>query len=129
MIQQCPTETPALTPAGRASLQREIQTLHRERLPALTAQRATAHEDPAVRNEDAGLLELLPEHSRLDRRATEIERLLAVAREIVPPTDGVVALGSHDERTVPVRWRRRMLVRMSGRLNGAASAAPQRTAA
>ena len=97
MIRQCPTERPALTPAGRASLQRELQTLRGERLPALTARLAEAHEDPAVRNEDAGLLEFLQEHSRLECRATEIERLLAVAREIVPPTDGVVALGSRVE--------------------------------
>jgi transcription elongation factor GreA len=97
MIQPCPTATPALTPAGRASLQREIQTLRRERLPALTAQLAEAQEDPAVRDEDAALLELQPEHSRLERPATEIERLRAVAREIVPVTDGVVALGSRVE--------------------------------
>ena len=97
MRQQCAPETPTLTPAGRASLQRELQTLRGERLPALTAQLAEAHEDPAVRNEDAGLLALLHEHSRLECRATEIERLLAVARELVSPTDGVAALGSRVE--------------------------------
>ena len=75
MIQQYATETPALTPAGRTSLHRELQTLRGENLPAVTAQLAEAREDPAARNEDAGLLALLQEHSRLDRRATEIERL------------------------------------------------------
>ena len=97
MIQQCLTEMPALTPAGRASLQQELQTLRGARLPALTAQLAEAREDPAVLSEDTGLLGLLEEHSRLERRAMEIERLLAVARELVPPAEGVVALGSRVE--------------------------------
>src|SRR5579884_2435524 len=89
-----PRETLALTPAGRARLEQERALLRRERLPALTVRLAEAREDSATRDEDAGLLELLEEHSRLEQRSRELDRLLATAREVAAPTDGVVALGS-----------------------------------
>ncbi|SRR5579875_2600338 len=92
-----PRETLALTPAGRAQLEQEHALLRYERLPALTARLAEAREDSATRDEDAGLLELLEEHSRAEQRARELDRLLAAAHEIAPPADGVVALGSHVE--------------------------------
>lgn len=87
----------ALTPEGRADLEMELQLLRNERLPALAARLADAREDPATRDEDAGLLELQEEQRRLERRATELERLLASAREIAPTTGGVVSLGSRVE--------------------------------
>ncbi len=79
------TEVIALTPAGRAGLEQEFLLLCGERLPALTVRLREAREDTATRDEDAGLHELLKEHHRLERRALEIERLLAVAAEVVPP--------------------------------------------
>ena len=91
------TDTIALTPAGRADLEHELHQLNDERLPALAARLADAREDPATRDEDAGLLELQEEQRRLERRATELERLLASAREIAPVTGGVIALGSRVE--------------------------------
>ena len=87
-------DTVALTPEGRADLEAELRLLRNERLPALAARLADAREDPATRDEDAGLLELQEEQRRLERRATELERLLASAREIAPSSGGVVALGS-----------------------------------
>jgi transcription elongation factor GreA len=87
----------ALTPEGRADLERELNQLRNERLPALAARLADAREDPATRDEDAGLLELQEEQRRLERRATELERLLASAREIAPVAGGVVGLGSRVE--------------------------------
>ena len=84
----------ALTPEGRAGLENELHLLRNERLPALAARLADAREDPATRDEDAGLLELQEEQRRLERRATELERLLASAREISPTAGDVVALGS-----------------------------------
>jgi transcription elongation factor GreA len=91
------TDTIALTPAGRADLEAELRLLRDERLPALAARLSDAREDPATRDEDAGLLELQEEQRRLERRSTELERLLAAAREIAPSADGVIALGSHVE--------------------------------
>jgi len=91
------TDTIALTPAGRADLEHELRQLNDERLPALAARLADAREDPATRDEDAGLLELQEEQRRLERRATELERLLASAREISPVAGGVIALGSRVE--------------------------------
>lgn len=91
------TDVIALTPEGRAGLENELNTLRTERLPALAARLADAREDPATRDEDAGLLELQEEQRRLERRATELERLLASAREIAPTTGGVVSLGSRVE--------------------------------
>src|SRR5690348_13387966 len=90
-------DTVALTPEGRADLENELNTLRNDRLPALAARLADAREDPATRDEDAGLLELQEEQRRLERRATELERLLASAREIAPTSGGVVALGSRVE--------------------------------
>ena len=90
-------DTIALTPEGRAGLENELHVLRNERLPALAARLADAREDPATRDEDAGLLELQEEQRRLERRATELERLLASAREIVPTTGDLVALGSRVE--------------------------------
>lgn len=87
----------ALTPEGRAGLENELNTLRNERLPGLAARLADAREDPATRDEDAGLLELQEEQRRLERRATELERLLASAREIAPTAGGVVSLGSRVE--------------------------------
>jgi transcription elongation factor GreA len=87
-------ETPVLTSAGRATLQQELERLCTERLPALSAQLAEAHEDAAARDEDAGLLELQVEMHRLERSAMELERLLATAQVITPLDGGVVALGS-----------------------------------
>lgn len=97
MIAQTSRETIALTPAGRTHLEQELELLRRDRLPALVERLAEARDDGAVRYEDAGLLELLEEHSRAERRARELERLLAAAREIAPPGDGVVGLGSRVE--------------------------------
>lgn len=91
------TDTIALTPQGRTDLENELHLLRNERLPALAARLADAREDPATRDEDAGLLELQEEQRRLERRATELERLLASAREIAPTIGGVVALGSRVE--------------------------------
>ncbi len=91
------TEVIALTPAGRAGLEQEFLLLCGERLPALTARLREAREDTAMRDEDAGLHELLEEHHRLERCALEIERLLAVAAEVVPPGDGLAGLGSRVE--------------------------------
>jgi transcription elongation factor GreA len=88
------TDNIALTPEGRADLENELRVLRNERLPALAARLADAREDPATRDEDAGLLELQEEQRRLERRATELERLLASAREIAPPAGGIVALCS-----------------------------------
>jgi transcription elongation factor GreA len=87
----------ALTPQGRADLENELQRLRNETLPALAARLADAREDPATRDEDAGLLELQEEQRRLERRATELERVLASAREIAPTAGGVVGLGSRVE--------------------------------
>lgn len=91
------TDIVALTPEGRAGLENELSMLRNERLPALAARLADAREDPATRDEDAGLLELQEEQRRLERRATELERLLASAREIAPTKGGVVSLGSRVE--------------------------------
>ncbi len=91
------TDTVALTPEGRADLEAELLRLRNERLPALAARLADAREDPATRDEDAGLLELQEEQRRLERRSTELERLLAAAREIAPSANGVIALGSRVE--------------------------------
>jgi transcription elongation factor GreA len=88
---QTPIETIALTPAGRAALEQELQRLRTEHVPALTRRLAEARE------EDAGLLELQEEMQRAERRALELERLLAVAREIAPSTTGAAALGSRVE--------------------------------
>lgn len=87
----------ALTPQGRADLERELETLRSERLPALAARLADAREDPATRDEDAGLLELQEEQGRLEWRATELERLLSTAREITPSPGGKIGLGSRVE--------------------------------
>lgn len=89
--------TIALTPEGRAGLENELHQLRNETLPALAARLADAREDPATRDEDAGLLELQEEQRRLERRATELERVLASAREIAPMAGGIVGLGSRVE--------------------------------
>lgn len=89
--------TIALTPEGRAGLENELRQLRNETLPALAARLADAREDPATRDEDAGLLELQEEQRRLERRATELERVLASAREIAPTLGGIVGLGSRVE--------------------------------
>ncbi len=94
---QTPIETIALTPAGRTALEQELQRLRTEHVPALTRRLAEAREDSATREEDAGLLELQEEMQRAERRALELERLLAVAREIAPSTTGAAALGSRVE--------------------------------
>lgn len=91
------SDTIALTPEGRATLENELWLLRNERLPALAARLADAREDPATRDEDAGLLELQEEQRRLERRSTELERLLASARELAPSANGVIALGSRVE--------------------------------
>ena len=91
------SDTIALTPEGRAGLENELRSLRNDRLPGLAARLADAREDPATRDEDAGLLELQEEQRRLERRATELERLLASAREIAPPVGGIVARGSRVE--------------------------------
>jgi len=88
------TDTIALTPEGRAGLESELWELRTERLPALAARLADAREDLATRDEDAGLLELQEEQRRLERRSTELERVLASAREIAPISNGVIGLGS-----------------------------------
>ncbi len=88
------TDTIALTPEGRAGLESELRELRTERLPALAARLADAREDLATRDEDAGLLELQEEQRRLERRSTELERVLASAREIAPISNGVIGLGS-----------------------------------
>lgn len=87
-------ETIALTQAGRAALEQELQRLREEYLPAMTWRLAEAWEDSAARDDDASRLELQEEQQRLERRAWELERLLAMASEVMPPADGVVALGS-----------------------------------
>lgn len=87
-------ETIALTQAGRAALEQELLRLREESLPAMTWRLAEAWEDSAARDDDASRLELQEEQQRLERRAWELERLLAVAGEVAPPADGVVALGS-----------------------------------
>ncbi len=97
MQRQTLTATIALTPAGRAALDQELHHLRNEQLPALARRLAEAREDSATREEDTGLLELQEEQHRAGRRATDLERLLAVAGEIVPPVDGVAALGSRVE--------------------------------
>lgn len=91
------TETIAFTPAGRATLEQELRRLRDERLPALAALIAEAREDTAVRKENADLVLIQLEQQRAERRAAELEWLLAVAHEIAPPPDGVIALGSHVE--------------------------------
>ncbi len=90
-------EIVALTAEGRADLEHELSDLREERLPALAVRLADAREDAATRDEDAGLLELQEEQSRLASRATELERLLASARDIAPSSNGVIALGSRVE--------------------------------
>lgn len=97
MNQSSYSDTIALTREGRAGLEAELQSLLNERLPALAARLADAREDPATRDEDAGLLELQEEQRRLERRATELERLLASARELAPSANGVISLGSRVE--------------------------------
>lgn len=88
------TETVAFTPAGRAALEHELRRLRDERLPALVAQIAEAREETAVRKENADLVLIQLEQQRAERRAGELEWLLTVAREITPPVDGIIALGS-----------------------------------
>jgi len=92
------TQTIALTPVGRAILDQELQSLRAEQLPTLARRLTDAREDSASRHEDAGLLELQEELLRAERRAVELERLLADAREIAPTVDGVVALGSRSQK-------------------------------
>ncbi len=87
----------ALTPAGRAALSRELRVLRDERLPALMGLLREARADTATRAEDGGLRELVEEHSRAERRALEIDWLLSTAGAVVPPGDGVAALGSRVE--------------------------------
>lgn len=87
----------ALTTEGRADLEQELRDLREERLPALAERLADAREDAATRDEDAGLLELQEEQSRLASRATELERLLSSARDIAPSSNGIISLGSHVE--------------------------------
>lgn len=90
-----PAETIALTPAGRASLERELHRLRDEHLPTLTRQLAESREETAARKEDADLLLIQLEQQRTERRVAELDWLLSVAREVTPPVDGVIALGSH----------------------------------
>lgn len=97
MTAQMSRETIALTPAGRLRLEQELGLLRRDHLPALLARLSEARDDGAARDEDAGLLELLEEHGRVEHRVRVLERLLTVAREIAPPGDGVVGLGSRVE--------------------------------
>lgn len=89
------TETIALTAAGRASLERELHRLRDEYLPALAGQLAAEHEETAVRKENADLLLIQLEQQRTQRRVAELDWLLRVAREVTPPVDGMIALGSH----------------------------------
>ena len=91
------SDSVALTPQGRAELELELSQLHDERLPALADRLADAREDPATRDEDAGLLEIQEEQRRLERRATELERVLASAHEVEPSPSGIVGLGSKVE--------------------------------
>lgn len=86
-----------LTPAGRASLELELRQLREELLPALAAQCAEAWDDPATRTEGADLLAVQQDLHRGERRARELEWLLTVAREMAPPANGVIALGSRVE--------------------------------
>ena len=87
----------SLTPEGRAELENELRDLRDVRLPALAARLADAREDPATRDEDAGLLELQEEQGRLDHRATDLERLLSTARVVPPSVGGTIRLGSKVE--------------------------------
>ena len=89
--------TIALTPAGRTSLERELAQLRDERLPALIAYLAEARDDPSSRKEGEGSLEVQHEQHRMQRRIAELEWLLEMAREITPPADGVISLGSRVE--------------------------------
>ncbi len=87
----------ALTPAGRASMERELRRLREERIPALVAQFVAARDDPATRTDGADLLEIQQEQQRVERRVAELEWLLSRAREVAPPRVGVIALGSSVE--------------------------------
>src|SRR5438067_11323620 len=78
------TDNIALTPEGRADLENELRVLRNESLPALAARLADAREDPATRDEDAGLLDPQAEQRRLERRATDPEPPPASARETAP---------------------------------------------
>lgn len=91
------TATIAFTPAGRASLAQELRHLLEERLPALAVQLAEARDDTAARKENADLALIQLEQHRLERRAAELAWLLAMAREVVPPANGMIALGSRVE--------------------------------
>jgi transcription elongation factor GreA len=90
-------ETTALTPAGRASLAEEMRRLRDEYLPTLVRQLAEARDDPATLKEAGDLLAVQQEQHRVQQRVAELEWLLAVARDVAPPVDGVFALGSHVE--------------------------------
>ena len=96
VVETTPTAR-ALTPAGRAALSRELRVLRDERLPALTELLREAHADTATRDEDGGLREIVEEHSRAERRAMELDRLLALAGALAPADDGVAGLGSRVE--------------------------------
>lgn len=94
---QVNSERITLTAAGRASLERELAQLRDERLPLLIAYLAEARDDPSSRKEGAESLEVQHEQLRMQRRIAELEWLLEMAREITPPVDGVISLGSRVE--------------------------------
>lgn len=94
---QTGTETIVFTAAGRASLEWELAQLRDERLPLLIAYLAEARDDPSSRKEGAESLEVQHEQQRMQRRIAELEWLLEMAREITPPSDGVISLGSRVE--------------------------------
>lgn len=86
-----------LTPAGRSSLELELRRLRDELLPALAMQLAEARDDPGTHSDGTELLLVQQEVYRGERRASELEWLLASAREVTAPADGVIAMGSRVE--------------------------------
>ncbi len=85
----------ALTPAGRAELEQELLLLRIVSLPTLAARLADARGGADAWDEAVVLRELHEEQLRLERRAGDLERLLAEAGALAPGPAGVVALGSH----------------------------------
>lgn len=90
-------ESIVLTPAGRMGMEQELRRLRDELLPALATQLAEARDDPGTRSDGTELLLVQQELYRGERRASELEWLLASAREVTPPADGVIAMGSRVE--------------------------------
>lgn len=89
------TATIALTPAGRAELEQELRVLRTGRLPALAARLTDGRGGGDAWDEAVVLREMHEEQLRLERRADDLERLLATAGDLAPATPGVVAMGSY----------------------------------